>query len=94
MKINAREKIEMEINFLQEEEDNIWGTREILNTLLLCYLTPKDGENNYKISTLDREYDYKQIEEMVIFLDDLFFGHSWELIKEEKEVSIKEDYIG
>ena len=25
MKINAREKIEMEINFLQEEEDNIWG---------------------------------------------------------------------
>ena len=28
MKINAREKIEMEINFLQEEEDNIWGTRE------------------------------------------------------------------
>ena len=73
------------------------GHKRILNTLLLCYLTPKDGENNYKISTLDREYDYKQIEEMVIFLDDLFFGHSWELIKEEKEekeVSIKEDYIG
>lgn len=90
MKINTREKNEMEISLLQEEGDHIWGAREILNTLLVCYLTPKDGENNYKISISDREYDYKQIEEMVILLDDLYFGNVWELIKEKKKTAIKE----
>ena len=90
MKINTREKIEMEINFTEKEEKYIWWVREVLNTLLLPRLKPKDEESTYKMSIAGREYDYKQSEKMTIFLDDLHYGNFWELIKEKKETAIKE----
>lgn len=90
MKINTREKIEMELNFTEKEEKYIWWVKEVLTTLLLPRLKPKDEESIYKMSVAGREYDYKQIEKMIIFLDDLYFGNIWELIKEKKETGIKE----
>lgn len=89
MKINTREKIEMEINFTEKEEEYVWWVRENFNTLLLPRLKPKDEESAYKMSIAGREYNYKQIEKMITFLNDLYFGNVWELIKEKKKTAIK-----
>ena len=90
MKTKLKEKIEMEINFTEKEEEYVWWVREIFNTLLLPCLKPKDEKSTYKMSIAGREYDYKQIEKMITFLGDLYFGNVWELIKEKKKTAIKE----
>ena len=85
MKINTREKIEMEFEFTQEEANSIRKVEKIL-IALRPYFSTSNKENFYKICVNGREYSHNQIEKMIIFLDSMYYNdNSWDLIKAEKE---------